>query len=235
MSRHNEQVMFSHKYLYPYLKQHIKNLDDLTVLVVGCGEGGVVGNFRSHGIECEGLEINEKLIEGDFVMIGDITGMTRAIPLSAGKGYDLIIMRDTIEHIHVKWMAFHNIRCLLNNGGYLYITFPPKHSAFAGHQQNLKTFLRYIPFVHLLPLWLLSLSGEEERRLWKVKNTYMVGMNISRFNTLTKRFNFVPVIKNYFISRPVFRLRYGLPTIRGNKLFCMGCEFLMKLENMEEK
>jgi len=230
-SKHyEEQYTFADKYLWNYLNDNIDNFYNKKILVVGCGEGGVVQYFRDLTFDCEGLEINgdRVVFKNNNIMIGDISD--KALTNVLLTRYDLIIMRDVIEHIENKSMAFFNISELLNDDGYLYITFPPKNSAFAGHQQNLKSWLRYIPFVHRLPMWLLSMLSKDKHGLKHMKDTYSMGQSALLFPFWCEWFELEPIVTDYFLSRPIFNLRYGLPTIKGNRKFCMGVECLLRKE-----
>ena len=66
-------------------------------------------------------------------------------------------MRDVIEHVFDQESAMKNIKELLKPEGKLFISFPPKYSPFAGHQQNSSRTLSKLPFLHLLPTLLYRL------------------------------------------------------------------------------
>ena len=65
--------------------------------------------------------------------------------------YDTIVIRDVIEHIEDKTTALANIFNLLKPGGKLFMSFPPKYCAYAGHQQTVPTLLGKLPYLHVLP------------------------------------------------------------------------------------
>ena len=65
--------------------------------------------------------------------------------------YDLIIIRDVIEHIANKEIALKNLATMLKAGGEIFMSFPPKYCAYAGHQQTANSLLAKIPYIHLLP------------------------------------------------------------------------------------
>ncbi len=151
-----EQQNFTKTYLLPYFNQHIPNFEKANVLEIGCGEAGFLDILQQRGMLVTGIEIESSRIEIALnknphlkIFHGDITDSE--IIKQVGQQYDLIVMRDVIEHIQDRQALFHNLCLLVKPGGFLYITFPPKFSGFAGHQQNGKTVLRYIPYLHLLP------------------------------------------------------------------------------------
>ena len=92
--------------------------------------------------------------------------------------HDTIIIRDVIEHIEDKKTALINMFELLKPGGKLYISFPPKYCAYAGHQQTTPSIMGKLPYLHLLPNFLyegyLRLIGCPEKKinyLLSTKNT----------------------------------------------------------------
>ena len=93
--------------------------------------------------------------------------------------YDLIIMVDVIEHIELPSVALDRIYDLLKPGGYLYITFPPKESPYAGHQQHHK-LLKYIPWISLLPENIIRLFGNTDAIIENKKNAIHNSVTKSR-------------------------------------------------------
>ena len=155
--------------------------------------------------------------------------------------FDVIVMRDTIEHIPDRNSAFENISSLLKPGGYLYITFPTRFSGFAGHQQNCKSFIKFVPYLHYLPAFVLKpigkILGESSELIEEILHNYKIGLSMRAFEKYYKKFKFVPVVKDLFFSRPIFNIRYNIRTIRFpnlivlRELFGFGCEYLLRKEN----
>ena len=56
-----------------------------------------------------------------------------------------------IEHIPEQELALNNIYDLLSIGGKLFMSFPPKFCAYAGHQQTIPKILGKLPYLYLLP------------------------------------------------------------------------------------
>ncbi|MDF1612513.1 class I SAM-dependent methyltransferase [Stygiobacter electus] len=217
-----EQIEYTNKYLIPYFENHIKNFTKLKILEVGCAEAGLLDVFYKRGIEIQGLEISQERVDIAMkknpnlkIVVGDITDESILQKLEK---YDFIIMREVIEHIHKKESAFRNLKSLLNENGLLFISFPPKYSPFAGHQQIAKSFLKMIPYLHLLPVNLLKVFahklGEKTDYVDEIKLHYSTGMAISKFEKLCNQFSFEPVVKDLFLFRPIYAFRFGLPTIK---------------------
>lgn len=218
-----EQKEYTNKYLLPYLQKHIPDFHKCSVLEVGCAEGGLMDSLMNIGIHVVGIEIskeradiaiakNDKLI----IHVGDITDPELIQKIN--QKFDIIIMREVIEHVHDKKVAFNNLDQLLNDNGFLFISFPPKYSPFAGHQQIAKSFLKIIPYLHLLPkniLYVLGkMLGEKSDYVDEIKLHYSTGMSINKFEYLCAYKNFQSVKKELFVFRPIYTLRYGLPKIK---------------------
>ncbi len=219
---YNEQVKYTNEYLIPYFKRHIPNWQKLKVLEIGCAEGGLINVFHNLEIDATGVEISEKRVQLAIsknpnlkIVVGDI--MDENLPNKLGK-FDFIIMRDVIEHIPNKEITFTNIEKLANPNAYLFFSFPPKFSPFAGHQQIGKTILKAVPYLHLLPTSILKrlakTMGERDYYVGEIKLNYSTGMQIQKFENLCKSKKFIPIKKDVFLFRPIYAYRFGLPTIK---------------------
>ncbi|MBW6458736.1 MAG: class I SAM-dependent methyltransferase, partial [FCB group bacterium] len=105
-----EQVRHTKEYLLPYFRKHIPDFNDLRILEVGCAEGGGVKVFHDLGMRVTGAELapdrvaiaKDKHPELD-IRVMDITD--RGI-IDQLEKYDLIILRDVIEHVPDRKTAF---------------------------------------------------------------------------------------------------------------------------------
>jgi len=239
----HEQKKLTLDYLLPYLRARMADFDRCTVLEVGCAEAGFLDVLhergqRAVGLELEGsrIDIAKRMNPALEIHEGDITAPDTAARL--GERFDLIVLRDIIEHVTERDAMFANLVDLLKPGGYLYVTFPPRYSAFAGHQQNGVSFLRYIPFLHLVPAVLLRPLGilmrEKADLIETVLHNYRTGLSIRAFEKLCGRHAFTPVVRDLFLFRPVYAIRFGLKTRRMadiplmREFFTLGCEVLLR-------
>ncbi|OGU62678.1 MAG: hypothetical protein A2V66_04305 [Ignavibacteria bacterium RBG_13_36_8] len=247
---YNEQVSYSRKYLIPFLKRNIPNFNFLSILEIGCAEAGFLSVLQQEGIECEGIELNERRAKVAVeknpnlkIIIGDISGEN--ILEKIGRQYDLIIVREVIEHIQNKDTTFRNLCELLKPNGYLFITFPPKYSPFAGHQQVGRTFLRKLPYIHLFPESLLKILektlNENPGYADHLQLHFKTGISIYRFKKFLQKYGFIAIKKQFFIFRPIYKLRYGLPIIKIPNIWilrefiCFGCESLLTKQQKNKK
>jgi len=238
-----EQQKHTENYLIPYFDRHISGWRNFRILEVGCAEAGFIHVLSRLGVTVTGIDLMSNRIElakkmnPDLdVQTGDITDT--GISERFVDGFDLIVMRDVIEHIADREAVFSNIQTLLNPYGYLYLTFPPRFSPFGGHHQNGKSFLRYLPYLQLLPAWKIRWLGRifHEREI-VVENTienYQIGLSIHNFIKFLREFRFKPDLFECFIIRPVYRARFGWPLIRFPNLpwfrefLATGCECLLR-------
>ena len=131
---------------------------------IGCGEGGVLKAFLDRGCQGVGIELlkgkaerardtlKEEIASGQaIVMNKNIYDIDVAADLS--RPFDLIILKDVIEHIHDQDAILSRLRDFLSPGGHIFFGFPPWQMPFGGHQQVLAhRFLSRTPYFHLLPV-----------------------------------------------------------------------------------
>lgn len=213
-----EQIEYTETYLIPYFSKHIKSFRNLKILEIGCAEAGTLSVLKNLGHKVTGLEIDETRAKLALeknpdmnIKVGDISSCY--IVDKIAETYDLIIMREVIEHIPNKGTTFYNIDRLLKNGGYFFVTFPPKYSPFAGHQQVGRSFLKKTPYVHLLPELILnkltSVFGESNGFVNHLKKNYSTGMVINKFESYLDKLQFESIIKDLYLLRPIYTQRYG--------------------------
>jgi len=238
-----EQQIFTKEYLLPYFQKYIPDFHNKKILEVGCAEGGLLEIMHKLSIYSVGLELsaeraavaNEKNPHLK-VVVGDI--MDPNLPAILNEKFDLIIMREVIEHIPNKNAAFDNLDKLLNANGYLFISFPPKRSPFAGHQQIGRSIMKTVPYLHVLPKSFLkvaaNLMNEKEGYIDEIKLHYSTGCTIKEFERQSAKKFLNPIKKEFYLFRPIYALRFGLPTIKLPNIpllreyISMGCETLLQ-------
>jgi len=218
MNHRIEQMSHGIIHIYPFLQKYIPEKSD--VLEVGCAEGGLLEIFQAHGHDVVGVEISRdraKKAKVDVIGI-DICGY------NTDERFDLIIMVDVIEHIANKGSVFRKVRYLLKPAGYLYITFPPKHSPFAGHQQHYKV-LKYIPWISLLPESVIKLFRNTEAIIENKRNA----VPIKAFENEVGFQGFGIIEKNLYLIRPQYKIRYKIkPRKAWFKYLTFGAEYLLR-------
>jgi len=205
-----------------FLNEYLHEIDhNNTILDIGCGEGGVLSVFLERGFHCYGLELNVQRVAYAKEQYGDkiIFFHDNIEDFKCAQPFDIIIMADVIEHIANKRKALAVIKDCLKPNGQALITFPPYRSAFGGHQQTLRSFLKYIPYWHLFPrkLYIQLYKWFEKDLLASRLEIYENGITIEQFEKLIQAVGLNIVKRIDYFIRPRQALRFGL-SVRENRL-----------------
>jgi SAM-dependent methyltransferase len=156
-----------------------------------------------------------------------------ACPAFGDGPFDLVIMRDVIEHIADPRAVLENIGANLSEGGTVFLVFPPYYSPYGAHQQILpaKRFLRIpwnkLPWLQLLPAALfLRVADGADPQSREVRRLRGVRLTLHRFETAAEESGFRIRRASWYLSRPSFNLRYGLPVV--------GASFLGRIPFLRE-
>ena len=154
--------------------------------------------------------------------------------------YDLIVIRDVIEHIKHKEKALKNIYNLLKPNGKLFVSFPPKYCAYAGHQQTIPAMIGKLPYLHLLPNFLykgyLGLIGCPDNKTDYLLSTKETRISIYRMRKLLKIIGFNIIKESNWFLRPAYSFRFGLPRLKNifsvvpilDEIFTNGVLYLLE-------
>jgi SAM-dependent methyltransferase len=218
-------------YLIPLLEKWGVKIKSSKILDVGCAEGGVISAFSDYGALCTGFEISEDRIEIGKILCEPEKRKINFIAGDAcdkndfqkvGNGYDIVLLRDVIEHLQDKTSAIENIKQVLKPEGCVFVTFPPYYSPFGSHQQNLDSIIKFTPFVHLLPekiyFSIIEKLETSEGKISEMKYLRKVKVTLKSFEKLANDSNLLIRQKKYYLFRPDFRLRYGIPEIKAQFL-----------------
>ena len=220
----DEQVYTTEKYVIPFVNEFMAITKDMAILEIGCGEGGNMKPFLDMGCQVVGIDLNEGQIENAKVYfsthpnVANLKLILRDIykmkPNELGE-FDLIIMRDVIEHIpnQEKFMAY--VKQFLKPTGKFFLGFPPWYMPFGGHQQimNNKYFSK-LPYYHLLPmplykgvLKMVEKSEKIRNELVEIKET---GISIERFRRIVKTENYKIDKEVMYLFNPNYEIKFGL-------------------------
>jgi len=128
-----------------------------------------------------------------------------------GGKFDVIIMKDVIEHIHNQKKLLQRLHDLLLPNGVIFFGFPPWQMPFGGHQQMCTNkFLSKLPYYHLLPrkmyAWLLKKFDQPTEDLLEIKDT---GISIERFEKIVKQTNYKVIHKIHYLINPIYKYKFG--------------------------
>tara|TARA_B110000483_G_scaffold174719_1_gene206709 strand:- start:66 stop:857 length:792 start_codon:yes stop_codon:yes gene_type:complete len=190
-----EQDYTTEKYVVPYIQKYLKLSHQHRVLEIGCGEGGNLKYFIDEGCEVVGVDLNTKQLENAETFTRQFckdTSKTKLLNLNIYDAkledigqFDLIMMRDVIEHIsdQEKFLSF--LVQFTNPNGIVFFGFPPWYMPFGGHQQGCRSILRKVPYFHILPNFIykrllqwFAESPYATDSLLEIKST---GISIERF------------------------------------------------------
>lgn len=207
--------------LVPWLRSLGVFPNKAEVCEIGCAEGGVLTAFMKQGASF-GLgtdiagalldQISEPLAEALNVEVTyahhDVIG--DAIPRVWKERFDVVVLRDVIEHLDDPTIAIQNIARIMKPGGVILITFPPYHSAFGGHQQLLGNGTSGLPWVHLLPksLFFCVIKSGDPQNQEEVRRLHRIRCTPKKIHQSLAGAGLSIVDERYFGLRPVFRWKY---------------------------
>ena len=217
-----EQALTTQKYVVPYLSNFIKITPEMNVLEIGCAEAGNLKPFLELGCKATGIDISCGRIEvakqfyKDYYKRENLELICEDIyKVKPTKKYDIIIMRDVIEHIpnQEKFMGF--VKQFLKPNGKFFLGFPPWQNPFGGHQQICKSnILSKLPYFHLLPksiyTFILKQFGESENMIKGLIEIKETGISIERFERILKTENYKIDNRTFYFFNPNYETKFGL-------------------------
>ncbi|NQV38590.1 MAG: class I SAM-dependent methyltransferase [Candidatus Marinimicrobia bacterium] len=241
----DEQKWYAEKIINEYYGT--PNYNGKSVLNIGCAEGGSLQYFAEKGASCYGIEystsryetavLNNKSENITFIN-GDII-KSDTYDDSIDTKLDYIILRDVIEHLHEKSKGLKNIYNLLTRDtGRLFISFPPKYSPYAGHQQGLKG-LGKSPYIYLLPNPLyksfMCITNQNTKSIDTMLDTKKLRISIYGIEKLFRQIGFRVLQKDLFFIRPCYQKRFGWQPKRNqlaqiplfDELLTLGAIFIL--------
>lgn len=171
------------------------------MLEIGCGEAGVLKAFTELGWQAVGVDLaQEKLQLASQLMATEIEqGQLRLINKNiyeesfkkefAGQ-FDLIILKDVIEHIPQQSKLLSYLHTFLKQDG---VIFLPSLLADALWRPpaDVPIVFKKVPYFHLLPRplyrWVLKLGGEPPSKIEGLLANKRTGITIERFERILKR------------------------------------------------
>lgn len=209
------------EYVIPFIEKKVTVKPGTRVLEIGCGEGGVLAAFIKKDCIGVGVELHEirlqlayELLQNEIAekkitfIANDIYKVTEQ---ETGGRFDIIIMKDVIEHIHNQQMLLQKLHEFLLPQGVIFFGFPPWQMPFGGHQQMCKNkFLSKLPYYHLLPKklykWILKSFNEPVDDLLEIKDT---GISIERFERIVEQTNYKVIDKIHYFINPIYKYKFG--------------------------
>lgn len=219
-----EQIFTTREYVIPFIENSLAINSGSKVLEIGCGEGGDLQPFLDRKCLVTGVDISESkiLLANEFLkthpeaknlvlLAKDIYDCSKDL---AGD-FDLIMMRDVIEHIHDQDRFLGFVKMFLKPDGLFLLIFPPWYNPFGGHQQICRSpILSKLPYFHLLPGWLyrliLKAGGEKKPTITGLMDIKQTGISIERFRRILKKHNYTIIQETFYIINPNYNIKFGL-------------------------
>jgi SAM-dependent methyltransferase len=250
------QATLAARYLIPTLREWSVDPRDKRVLEVGCGDGGCGAELQRAGARVTAVDIDARLVRICEVMhrregieihafVGDICDANCA-GLEEGP-FDLVLLRDVVEHLDELQQALGVLSTHLAPGGFLYVEFPPYYSPYGAHQQILPRKkagflpLHKLPYIQLLPnamfRGLVAGTTSAHREVARLRG---IRLTLRKFEQQTRSVGLRIRRSKLYLSRPSFKLRYGIPVLGApvlgripflNELLVTGVDYLLERDS----
>ncbi len=220
----NMQYESTTQYWIPLIEKYIALGKDIRVLEVGCGEGGNLLSFAERGCDCVGIDLETGKIEDGRQIFKERypDAKIEFIAEDIYNQYDkmkgqfhVILLKDTIEHIHDQQKLINYLCNLCTENGILAFSFPPWQMPFGGHQQMMvKKWASMIPYTHLLPGFLyplyLKVMGESKSKIAYFKEVKETGISIERIEKCFQNVHLKVVERVLYFINPNYKWKFGL-------------------------
>jgi 2-polyprenyl-3-methyl-5-hydroxy-6-metoxy-1,4-benzoquinol methylase len=132
-----------------------QDLSGKCVLEVGCGSGGILIPFTEIGADVIGIDFDDTYMEAGRKRGLNLIGRSIYEFQTATK-FDLIILKDVIEHLPDLNLVLQKLKRLLSESGSVYIQVPTFEGLeFLGYKND---FLRYFQNAHIVHFSEVSLK-----------------------------------------------------------------------------
>lgn len=220
----DEQSATTSRYVIPYIEKSMKIDSGMTVAEIGCGEGGNLLPFLDRGCHIVGIDLASNKIKNAIQYFKDHPSRDQATfiaediyKVEAGRlpAFDLVIMKDTIEHIPGQEQFLSQLKNFLAPGAKIFFSFPPWRMPFGGHQQVCRNkFLSHLPYFHLLPRHayekVLSIGSETPQKVKALMEIRDTGLSIDRFETILEKSGYQVEQKTQYLINPNYKTKFDL-------------------------
>lgn len=223
--RFNQQVENGREYVLPFIEAAMPVHAEVRIMDIGCGDGGVLLPFLERGCKATGIELDmeksnhAKNFLASYIASGDLEIINLNIYeeealVQYREQFDLILLKDVIEHIPDQEKFIPYLKQFLKPGGRVYFGFPPWQMPHGGHQQVCENrFLAILPYFHLLPSTLyagiLKLFKEPKGTIKELLEIKSTGISIERFEKLVNSNGYGIERKTHYLINPIYQYKFG--------------------------
>ncbi len=230
LSYFDYECVLGRQALVPWLRRHV-NLAELRVGDFGCHQGGILQVLRK---DCAigsgvGFDLNRQAITTSPLQ-ADQNFYLKEQDILALKpqdySFDLVLFRDSLEHIPDYFEALAVAMACLPSGGHIFVSFPPYYSPFGGHQQLATNWPKLFPYVHYLPehLFLKLLHCQDSAYMSQaeaiedLQGIRQTRLTLGKLEKVARRLGLTLAARDLYLLRPAFKVRYGLPIVNAGVL-----------------
>jgi 2-polyprenyl-3-methyl-5-hydroxy-6-metoxy-1,4-benzoquinol methylase len=220
------QCRVTTEHVIPFIEQSGAISSGARVLEIGCGEAGVLKAFLARGAQAVGVDRNQKRLARGREVHAEAIQQGRIVLLHQDAhaleqneefvgAFDLIVLKDVIEHVADRPALFATMARLLRPHGRVFLAFPPWQMPFGGHQQICKSkVLSHLPYFHLLPAptyrAVLSAFSEPDAKIASLLETKDTGMSTSELERLLGACHYDVLSRRLYLFNPMYTYRFGL-------------------------
>lgn len=219
-----EQAECTRKYVIPYIEQVVSISPEFRVLEIGCGEGGNIEPFLDLGCQCVGVDIDVVQLENAKKYLSSHPGFERVTFIANDINkvssedigcFDLIILRDVIEHIPNQEQFMHRLKNFMHDDTIVFFGFPVWCNPFGGHHQICRNkWLSHTPWLHLLPNCLyskvLQWGGESVSTIKALLEIKATGISLHRFERIIHKEQYKVLQHTHYLINPNYEIKFGL-------------------------
>ena len=223
--RYQQQVDNARSHVIPFIESCMRIGPGTRVLDIGCGEGGVLIPLLEKGCLVTGIELDEtksghaRELLASYIASGQAEVVNRDIYEEQAletyrDSFDLIVLKDVIEHIPDQERFLPYLKGFLKPGGHVFMGFPPWYMPHGGHQQVCANrILSMLPYFHLLPDALyravLKTGGEGDHVIKDLMEVKSTGISIERLERIARKSQYVIVKRTLYLVNPIYRYKFG--------------------------
>ena len=222
-----DQCRVTEHYVIPFVEESGALPAAARVLEIGCAEAGVLKAFLARGASAVGVDRNAGRLDRGRGFLADAIHAGRLELLHQDardllqhekfRGYfDLIVLKDVIEHVDDRPQLFSVMARLLRPGGRVFLSFPPWRMPFGGHQQICRSWLlSRLPWFHLLPTpayqRVLQLFAEKPARIESLLANQRTGLATAELERQAGQAGYQISSQRLYLLNPIYAYRFGVP------------------------
>ena len=209
--------------IIPFIEKVYPVRQDAKILEIGCGTAGVISAFLMRGNAGVGVDLDSYSLDYARERLANYIESKQLVLINKDiysidfetefhVKFDIIILKDVIEHIHDQEKLLRKMQSFLAPSGVIFVGFPPWQMPFGGHQQMCRNkFLSHLPYFHLLPMpaykSVLKAFKENTNHLCDLKET---GISIERLEKLVKKTDYKVINKEFYLINPIYKHKFNM-------------------------